>query len=154
LKLDDFLPYLVNRVGAALVARFTREALARERLTIDMWRILAALSDNGGQRQVDLAGMTCIETSTVSRLVSRLVHRGLVTRSRSHTSSREVIVRLSPKGTALVRKVIPVALDLERAALKDISENETAAIKRSLRRVYVNLAARRGNERNRSYQRD
>lgn len=141
LKLDDFLPYLVNRVGVAMVTRFTQEALAREQLTIDMWRVLAALSDNGGQRQVDLAGMTSIETSTVSRLVTRLVQRGLVTRSRSHTSNREVVVRLSPKGAAVVRRLVPVALDLQRKALVGIPANELAAIKRSLRRVYANLAA-------------
>ena len=143
LKLDDFLPYLVNRVGAALVARFTREALAHEHLTIDMWRVLAALSNNVGRRQVDLASMTSIETSTVSRLVTRLVHRELVTRSRSRTSNREVVVRLSLKGAVLVRKLIPVALHLERAALADIRANELARIKRSLRRIYTNLATSR-----------
>lgn len=141
LKLDDFLPYLVNRVGAALVARFAREALAREHLTIDVWRVLAALSENGGQRQVDLAGMTSIETSTVSRLVTRLIHRGLVTRSRSRTNSREVVVRLSPRGTALVRKLIPIARALERAALEGIPAKDLAAIKGRLRRIYANLAS-------------
>jgi DNA-binding MarR family transcriptional regulator len=140
LKLDDFLPYLINRVGAALVARFTRDALARERLTIDMWRVLAALSDNGGQRQVDLAGMTSMETSTVSRLVTRLVHRGLVTRSRSRNNNREVVVRLSTKGTLLVRKLIPTARALERRALAGVPAAELAAVKRSLRRFYANLA--------------
>ncbi len=141
LKLDDFLPYLVNRVGAALVARFTRETLARERLTIDMWRVLAALSENGGQRQVDLAGMTSIATSTVSRLVTRLIHRGLVTRSRSRTNSREVVVQLSHRGTALVRKLIPIAHGLERAALEGIPAKDLAAIKGRLRRIYANLAS-------------
>src|ERR1700680_3171666 len=73
LRLDDFLPYLINRVGVALVVRFTERALERQQVTIDMWRVLAALSDNGRQRQVDLAGMTSIEASTMSRLVTRLV---------------------------------------------------------------------------------
>ena len=142
LKLDDFLPYLVNRVGAALVARFTREALASEHLTIDKWRVLAALCENGGQRQVDLAGMTSIETSTVSRLVTRLIHHGLVTRSRSRTNSREVVVRLSPRGAVLMRKLIPIAHGLERAALEGIPAKDLAAIKGWLRRIYANLGSR------------
>ena len=83
LDLPDYLPYLVNRVGAALVARFTADALAQHGLTIAMWRVLAALSDNGAQRQVDLAGLTSIDVSTLSRLVSRLIAMGLVTRLRS-----------------------------------------------------------------------
>ena len=48
-----------------------------------MWRVLAALSNSGEQRQVDLAAMTSIDASTMSRLVSRLVRMGLVTRGRS-----------------------------------------------------------------------
>ena len=59
-----------------------------------MWRVLAALSNNGEQRQVDLVDMTSIDASTMSRLVSRLVRIGLVTRSRSANSSREVVVAL------------------------------------------------------------
>lgn len=141
LKLDDFLPYLVNRVGAALVDRFTREALAAHSLSIDMWRVLARLADNGGQRQIDLAGATSIEASTVSRIVTRLVRIGLVMRSRSQTSSREVVVQLSPEGRSLVRKLIPVAAGLERAASREISPAELAHLKRTLRKVYANLVA-------------
>jgi DNA-binding MarR family transcriptional regulator len=139
LKLDDFLPYLVNRVGAALVARFSGEALAAHSLSIDMWRVLARLADSGGQRQIDLADATSIEASTVSRLVTRLVRQGLVDRSRSKTSSREVIVELSPKGKTLVRKLIPIARRLERRAVADIAPRDLADLKNALRRVYGNL---------------
>ena len=114
LNLPDYLPYLVNRVGAALVARFTADALEQHGLTIAMWRVLAALSDNGAQRQVDLAGLTSIDVSTLSRLVSRLIAMGLVTRLRSAKSSREVVVRLTAPGETLVARLIPVARALEK----------------------------------------
>ena len=140
LKLAEYLPYLVNRVGAALVESYTRRALATHKLTIDMWRVLAALSNNGGQRQIDLADVTSIEVSTVSRLVTRLVRLGLVTRGRSETSNREVQVQLSPKGRALVKKLIPVALGLEGTAVEGISAADLAQLKRTLRRIYANLA--------------
>ena len=140
LKLDDYLPYLINRIGAALVESYTRRALAAHKLTTDMWRVLAALSNNGGQRQIDLADVTSIEASTVSRLVTRLVRLGLVTRGRSETSNREVQVQLSPKGRALVKKLIPVALGLEATAVEGISAADLAQLKRTLRRIYANLA--------------
>jgi DNA-binding MarR family transcriptional regulator len=142
LKLDDYLPYLVNRVGAALVARFTSEALGRHNLTIDMWRVLVALSNSGGKRQIDLAAMTSIEKSTVSRLVSKLVQMNLVTRSRSRTSSREVVVQLSAKGQGLVSKLIPVALKLERLASTGTSTRDMTAMKRVLRQAFDNLTER------------
>ena len=108
-----------------------------------MWRVLAALSNNGGQRQVDLAGMTSIDASTMSRLVTRLVRMGLVTRSRSATSNREVVVELSPKGRTLVQRLIPIAKKLEQIASADVAAKDMAVVKRALGRMYDNLVSRR-----------
>src|SRR5580700_6288236 len=102
LDLGDYLPYLVNRVGTILADQFGAEALAPHRLSIAMWRVMAVLASNEAQRQIDLADLTSIEASTLSRLVSRLVRMGLVTRARSTNSNREVVVKLSPKGQTLV----------------------------------------------------
>src|SRR5262249_31334135 len=116
LDLDNYLPYLLNRVGFALVESYTATALAADGLSIDMWRVVAALSNRGNSRQVDLAAMTSIDASTISRLVTRLVRMGFVTRGRSKTSSREVVVALSRKGVALVQRLIPIANRLEEIA--------------------------------------
>jgi len=140
LDLGNYLPYLINRVGFAMVEGFTADALKQHGLSIDMWRVLAALSNNGGQRQVDLSSMTSIDVSTMSRLVSRLIRAGLVSRSRSEKSSREVVVELSPKGRALVARLIPIANRLEQIASAGLSPKELAVVKRLLARMYVNLA--------------
>ena len=142
LQLDDFVPYLINRVGVALVAHFTERALARHQVTIDMWRLLAALADNGGQRQIDLASMTSIEPSTLSRMVTRLVHRGLVNRSRSRNSGREVVVALTARGKALVNQLIPVALSVESLAIGAVGVRDLARMKQVLHRMYANLTQR------------
>jgi DNA-binding MarR family transcriptional regulator len=142
LDLDEYIPYLVNRVGFALVANFTADALAPHDLSIAMWRVLAALSANGEQRQVDIADLTSIDVSTLSRLVTRLVRRGLVTRTRSKASSREVVVELAPKGRALVESLIPVARGLEGTAIAGVSRKDLAVVKRSLRRMHANMARR------------
>ena len=44
LDLANYLPYLVNRLGGALVADMIENTLAPFDLTIDMWRLLAVLS--------------------------------------------------------------------------------------------------------------
>jgi DNA-binding MarR family transcriptional regulator len=142
LQLDDFLPYLINRVGVALVAHFTEQALARHQVTIDMWRVLAALSDNGRQRQIDLAGMTSIEASTMSRMVTRLTHRGLVNRNRSRTNGREVVVELTARGKTLVNQLIPVALSVESSAIGAVGARDVTRIKQVLHRMYANLTQR------------
>ena len=61
---SEYLPYLINRVGSALVVDFVQSALVRRHLTIAMWRVLAVLSKDGGQRQIDLADKTSIDVST------------------------------------------------------------------------------------------
>jgi DNA-binding MarR family transcriptional regulator len=143
LDLGNYLPYLINRVGFALVESFTSTALTPHGLSIAMWRVLAALSNNNEQRQIDLVAMTSIDASTMSRLVTRLVRDGLVTRARSRTSSREVVVALSPKGRALVQRLIPIAQQLERTASAGLPTKDLAVLKRLLSQVYENLASGR-----------
>jgi DNA-binding MarR family transcriptional regulator len=140
LDLNEYLPYLINRVGSALVVDFGQSTLAPHRLSIAMWRVLAALSSDDGQRQIDLAAMTSIDVSTLSRVVSRLVRMGLVTRTRSGTNSREVVVRLSGKGAGLVARMIPRAIAAERSAIAGVPAKDLAVVRRSLRRMYENLA--------------
>src|SRR5712691_5091335 len=97
---------LLNRVGVIVAEQFGKETLAPHGLSIAMWRVMAALSSTGGQRQIDLADLTSIDASTLSRIVTRLVRMGLVTRARSASSNREVVVMLSAKGGALVARLI------------------------------------------------
>jgi DNA-binding MarR family transcriptional regulator len=139
LDLGDYLPYLVNRVGTIIAEQFGADALARHGLSIAEWRVLAVLASNGGQRQIDLADLTSTEASTLSRLVSRLIRMALVTRTRSASSNREVVVKLSAKGQALVARLIPIARDYEAAAISGITASELAALKRCLRRMYGNM---------------
>jgi DNA-binding MarR family transcriptional regulator len=140
LDLGNYLPYLVNRLGSALVASMTANALAEQQLSIDMWRVLAVLSYRGAQRQIDLVEMTSVEASTMSRLVTRLARMGLLTRQRSETSSREVVVELTTKGRALVARLIPIAQQLEQTAAAGISAKDMAVVKRTLRRMYENMS--------------
>jgi MarR family transcriptional regulator, organic hydroperoxide resistance regulator len=140
LDLANYLPYLVNRLGGALVADMIENTLAAFGLTIDMWRLLSVLSYRGTQRQVDLVAMTSIDASMVSRLVTRLARMGLVTRKRSETSNREVVIELTAKGRAQVERIIPNAHKLERIAAAGVPAKDMAVVKRSLRRMYENMA--------------
>lgn len=142
LDLGDYLPYLVNRVGAIIAEQYGEETLAPHRLSIAMWRVMAALASGGSQRQIDLADMTSIEASTLSRLVTRLTRRGLVRRTRSAQSNREVAVSLSPKGKALVARLIPIAKSYEATAIAGLTPEEITILKRCLRLVYANMKNR------------
>ena len=139
IDLDGYFPYLVNRVGAAVAARFTAETLVQQDLSIAMWRVMVVLSAKGAQRQIDLAGMTAIDVSTLSRLVTRLARRGLVTSNRSKASNREVVIDLSARGRALVERLIPHGHAIEATMTAGVALQDVAAAKRVLRQVYRNL---------------
>jgi DNA-binding MarR family transcriptional regulator len=142
LDLGDYLPYLTNRVGMIVAEQFGDDALAEHGLSIAMWRVMAVLAAQGSLRQIDLADLTSIEVSTLSRLVTRLIRKSLVTRTRSARSNREVAVKLSPKGHSLVDHLIPIALDFEAAAIAGLSTKEIGVLKRCLRRMYGNMKNR------------
>src|SRR6476620_11495724 len=133
LDLDDYLPYLINRVGSIMALRFGEDVLAQFSLSIAMWRVLAALSSNGGQRHTDLANLTSIEVSTLSRIVTRLVRMGLVVRAPSKTSGREVAVALTQRGRELVNRLIPFGLQYEMLASSGLSEQEITTLRQLLR---------------------
>ena len=88
LRLDDYLPYLINRVGVSLASRFSA-ILRRDGISLPDWRVLAALRERNGQRLTELACRTSIEISTLSRLVGSLEASGLVTRDRRMHDSFE-----------------------------------------------------------------
>ena len=139
IELSDYLPYLINRVGAALVARYEVE-LKRYGLSIAMWRVLVALSHNGSQRQIDIADMTSIDVSTLSRLVTRMIRMGIVSRTRSDTNNREVTVELTAKGRAQLNRLMPIGRAMEYEAVAGLSGADLAATRAALRHMYDNLA--------------
>ena len=138
--LDDYLPYLINRTGNVVAGAFSEE-LAGAKLTLPQWRVLAALFHQGEQRQIDLAEFTSIDQSTLSRLVSGLARRALVSRRRSVTSNREVSVNLTAKGLAVTRRYVPIALAYEAVGTAGLSRADLATLKRCLKRIFANLDA-------------
>jgi DNA-binding MarR family transcriptional regulator len=138
--LGRYLPYLVNRAGVRLAVNFDRDIRAHG-VAVQEWRVLAALAAHGGQRLSDLALLTSIDLSTLSRLVGRMATSGLVTRSRSSGDKRAVLVAPTALGERTTRAILPIARRYERIALDGIDAAEAALLKRLLERVYANLDA-------------
>ena len=139
LDLSDYVPYLVNRFGAALVERFGENGLAERNLSIAKWRVLAVLSQVDRQRLTDLSLHTSIEISTLSRIVTRLVAMGLVKRTRNASNSREVTVELTGKGVVIASEMIPIALEIEQIAIAGVPKRDLATVKRTLLTMHGNV---------------
>ena len=77
-----------------------------EEVTLAQFRTLQALSSQGPQTVTALAEHLDVHASTMTRMCSRLVTRGLVVRVPSAVDRREVVIRLSSTGTQLVDDVM------------------------------------------------
>jgi DNA-binding MarR family transcriptional regulator len=136
--LAQYLPYLINRAGVRLAVNFGRD-IADEGVVLQEWRVLAALAAHGPQRLSELALLTSIDLSTLSRLVDRMAGQGLVRRDRSAGDRRALSLRLTAKGRRTTAAIIPTARRYERVALAGFSPVEARTLKRLLSRVYANL---------------
>ena len=137
-QLTNSLPYLLNRVGVRMGELFSRR-IAGYDVTLPMYRVMAALWEASDQRLGDLAAMTSIEISTLSRLIGTMKRKGLVTRTRLKDNARTVAINLTAKGKALVEELIPIAIQFEAVAVRDFSSSGVADLKTTLAEIYQSL---------------
>jgi MarR family transcriptional regulator, organic hydroperoxide resistance regulator len=110
-------------------------------VTLPMYRVMAALWENGDQRLSDLATVTTAEISTLSRLIGEMKRKGLVTRSRLEDNGRTVAINLTSKGRLLVEELMPIAVHFEDVAVRDFSESEVSHLKVIFRKIYESLGS-------------
>lgn len=139
LRLNNYLPYLVNRIGPPIEDGFAEE-LTDAGVTLQMWRVLAVLHEYGDQPVSALSQLTSIRISTLSRLISRMGRKGLVSRRRAGDDARSVIVRLLKPGKAKTEMLIPRAAAYEKQLLRNFTEAELAMFKHLLVKFYDGFA--------------
>lgn len=140
LDLTDYLPYLLNRAGARIATAFTQEA-RKHGISLQMWRVLAALNQRNGQTVGQLADTTSIEVSTLSRVLDQMQKKRLILRKRDGADQRSVTIHRAPAAAAITDKLIPVARAYETKALGGLDAQQAKTLKTMLRQVYANLDA-------------
>lgn len=76
-----------------------------------------------------------IDRSTMADIVSRLTARGLLEWTRDSTDGRRKMIRLSPKGRAMLQEIIPRTKTMTRHLVRALSPDEEAELRRLLRLV-------------------
>lgn len=138
-RFSTSLPFLLARLGIAMGELFGRE-LARDGLTLAMYRVLAALAEQAApQRLGELAALTSVEASTLSRLLGQMQRMGLVTRARPERDQRSLAVALAPAGVDLARRLMPRAAHYERVSTAGLARAEVDALRAALAQVDANL---------------
>ena len=119
-----------SRALLGVVARSISGALST--VTIPQFRVLVLLTRDGPLRTGELAHRMGAVPSTFTRAVDRMAAADLIERVPSPDSRREVLVRVTPHGRAIVDEVTERRrAELTRILVKLTSE-EQAAIQRGL----------------------
>ncbi len=101
---DDDATTAVLFASRALVGVAVR-SLSSVEVTLPQYRALVLLASRGAQNVGSLADLLDVHPSTATRLCDRLEANGLIERSPSVESRREVTLELTASGHALVRQV-------------------------------------------------
>jgi DNA-binding MarR family transcriptional regulator len=136
--LAHYFPYLLNRAGARIAGAFSAELVAFG-VSLQAWRVLAVLLDATALKMGELARLTSIEVSTLTRVVDGMETHGLVRRRRDPEDARAVWVEASARGRATARKIVPLALRYEAIALEGFTPEEQAELEALLVRVFANM---------------
>ena len=137
-KLDDFLPYLMNRVVARMNQNLS-EQLRKHGYTFQNWRILAALAAFNHITLKELTELTVLPQPSVSRNVAALEQMGLLIRRGSSSDSRFVEIALTARGRQVYLKMRAIALQENSEAMKGI----TAEDSRHMRKVLLQMMKNR-----------
>jgi len=138
-RFSNSLPYLLARLGVRMGDLFVR-VIRHEKLTLPMYRVLAALSEQGhALRLGEIAELTSADVSTLSRIVADMSRTGLLTRDRPEHDQRSLQVALTPKGAELASRLMPIAQYYEEVATGEMTVKEAAELKAVLVELYKNL---------------
>ena len=143
LPLNSYLPYLINRLGPPVEAGFAAP-LKTAGIDLQSWRVLAVLYEYGDQPVGALSRLTSIPVSTLSRLISRMAAKNLVSRRRDGGDARSVTVHLLKSGAAKAEMLIPHAAAYEKRLTRDFTEAEIATFKTLLAKFYEGMTDRAG----------
>jgi DNA-binding MarR family transcriptional regulator len=140
LDLFRFAPFRLNRLAAEVSSALSSEYQVRYGLDIPEWRVLATLGfgDQACSAQY-ISHCTRTHKSTISRAVTALMKRQLVERVENADDRREFKLRMTRKGRALYRELIPRLLRREREILSCLSAQERKDFARLLGRIETSL---------------
>jgi DNA-binding MarR family transcriptional regulator len=132
LRLERFLPYRLNVVAFHSARALGRIYGAQFGIGIPEWRVVAQLGEFGKLTSRDIGELAQMHKTKVSRAVSELEKRGLVSRAENRQDRRESFVALTPAGERVYAQIVPLALAFQARWTDGIAAEELKVFERVL----------------------
>src|SRR3984957_10628732 len=136
---NDRLAHLVKDATRALL-RALQMRLAKYGVAFGHWAFLRILWERDGLTQRALSEEAGLMEPTTSSALASMEKLGYVRRERRPDNRKNVHVFLTPKGKALRRRLVPLAVDVNDVAVRGASAADVAATRRTLLVMVENLA--------------
>jgi DNA-binding MarR family transcriptional regulator len=113
-------------------------ALAPFRLTPTQFLVLFRLKHSKGVSSAELARVTGVRPQSVAELIGPLELRGLITRKEAAEHRRILRISLSAAGEQLLARAKPVARQLEKELLANLTVPELTRLREGLLKLLAN----------------
>ncbi|WP_088348590.1 MULTISPECIES: MarR family winged helix-turn-helix transcriptional regulator [Rhodomicrobium] len=126
-RFEGSATHLLHRAEQCAGDIFTRIA-PPGLLTPRQFAILAAIEADEGISQTGLVQKTGIDRSTLADIVRRMLEKDLVERERTAEDARAYAVRLTRKGSNMLKKIRPFAEEVDRRIVAAIPSEHRALV--------------------------
>lgn len=139
LKLENQLCFPVY-AASRLITREYQPFLDSLGITYPQYLVLMVLWENDGLPVNDIAKKLILNTNTITPLLKRMEHQGLINRKRSEKDERKVLVQLTENGKQMQVKAsqIPEGL-VKRLSNSGLKVNDLIKLKESLHSIITFL---------------
>ena len=137
---NDRLAHLVRDAAKGLM-RSLQTRLSRHGVSFGHWAFLRILWEHDGLMQRELSEQAGVMEPTTFSALNAMEKLGYVTRKQMHGDRKKVFVFLTARGRALKKKLVPLAIDVNRVAVRGATAAEIATTRKILLLMISNLAA-------------
>ena len=136
---EDRLAHIVKDATRALV-RALQMRLVEHGVSFGHWTFLRILWEHDGLTQRELSGEAGVMEPTTFSALKAMERLGYVARRQAPQNRKNVYVFLTAKGRALKRKLVPLAEDVNRVAVRGLSSADITRSRAILIAIIENLA--------------
>ena len=136
---DDRLAHLVRDAGRAFNKRL-QVRLQKYNVSFGHWTFLRILWTSDGLTQKELSDLAGVMEPTTFSAIQAMEALGYVARKQKPDNRKNMYVHLTPKGKALKKALVPLAVDVNHVAVHGVSQAELLTTRKVLLKVIENLA--------------
>jgi DNA-binding MarR family transcriptional regulator len=136
---DDRLAHLVRDAGRAFNKRL-QVRLQQHNVSFGHWTFLRILWTSDGLTQKELSDLAGVMEPTTFSAIQAMEALGYVARKQKPENRKNMYVHLTPKGKALKKALVPLAVDVNHVAVHGVSQAELLTTRKVLLKVIENLA--------------